>query len=152
MAVFGRANRRTFDKIAIDEILVCKNERGAHGTKIYVTNRAAATLGLPVKFLGSIHLLSKNADGKSMQKAKNIQDQFVSNLDVMATLVERIKQYDMQTPLLTPEVYRDVVDVEQRWDMGNPWREIIDLSVNWGRLSAEHVYRWQRDFNGLSLR
>ena len=87
-----------------------------------------------------------------MQKAENNQDQFVSNLDVMATLVERIKQYDMQTPLLIPKVYRDIVDVEQRWDMGNPWREIIDLSVNWGRLLAEHVYRWQRDFNGLSLR
>ena len=86
-----------------------------------------------------------------MQKAENNQDQFVSNLDVMATLVERIKQYDMQTPLLIPKVYRDIVDVEQRWDMGNPWREIIDLSVNWGRLLAEHVYRWQLDFNGYCL-
>ena len=34
VAVFGRANRRTLDEIAIDEILVRKNKRGAHGTKI----------------------------------------------------------------------------------------------------------------------
>jgi hypothetical protein len=47
-----------------------------------------------------------------MQNAKNIQDQFVSNLDVMAKVVERIKQYDMQTPLQIPKHYYDVVNVE----------------------------------------
>jgi hypothetical protein len=129
-------------------VLVCKEDRGAPGSKIFVANRAAATLGLTVKFLGSIHLQSKNAAGEHMQKANNIQDQFVSNLDVMSKLVEHVKQYDMLLPLQVPEVYHDVVNVEARWDMGNPDRDIVDLSTHWGKLWAEHVYRWQRDFNG----
>jgi hypothetical protein len=97
--------------------------------------------GLTVKFLGSIHLLSKNAAGENMQKAKNIQDQFVSNLDVMAKLVERIKQYDMLLPLQIPAEYYDVVGVEDRWDMYNPHCNIIDLM-------SDHCYLWQRDWNG----
>ena len=148
MAVFGRANCRTLDEIVLDEVLVCKEDRGTPGTKIFATIRAAATLGLTVKFLGSIHLQSKNAAGENMQKAKNIQDQFVSNLDGMAKIVERIKQYDMLLPLQIPKEYHDVVNVEARWDMGNIRREIVDLSTHWGKLSAEHVFRWQRDFNG----
>ena len=129
-------------------MIVRKEDRGADGSKIFVANRAAATLGLSQTFLGSIHLGSKNAAGEQMQKAKNIQDQFVSNLDVMAKLTERIKQYDMLLPLQVPKDYYDVVDVEQRWDIGNPDRDIVNLSIHWGKLSAEHVFNWQRDFNG----
>ena len=47
-----------------------------------------------------------------MQKAKNIQDQLVSNLEVMGKVVEHIKQYDMQTPLQIPKHYYDVVNVD----------------------------------------
>ena len=90
VAMFGRANCCTIDEIVLDEVLVRKENRGTPGSKIFVANRAAATLGLDVKFLGSIHLQSKNAAGEHMQKAKNIQDQFVSNLDVMAKLVDRV--------------------------------------------------------------
>jgi len=32
--------------------------------------------------------------------------------------------------------------------MSNPSRTIIDLSSHWGKLSSEHVYLWQRDWNG----
>jgi hypothetical protein len=35
--------------------------------------------------------------------------------------------------------------------MNNPCGEIIDLSSQWGRLSAEHVGCWQQDFNGYAL-
>ena len=65
-----------------------------------------------------------------MQKAKNIQDQFVSNLDVMAKLTERIKQFVMLLPLQIPKDYNDVVDVEERWDSSNPDR-IVDLSTQY---------------------
>ena len=59
VAVFGRANRRTLDEIVLDEILVKKDDRGSPGSKIFVANRAAATLGLTTKFLGSIHLFRR---------------------------------------------------------------------------------------------
>ena len=148
VAVFGRANRRTLEEIVQDEVIVRKGDRGAPGSKLFVANRLAATQPLSVKFLGSVHLLSKNAAGENVQKTKNIQDQFVSNLDIMTKVVERLKQYDMLLPLQIPAEYYDVVGVEDRWDMTNPSRTIIDLSSHWGKLSSEHVYLWQRDWNG----
>ena len=148
VAVFGCANCRTLEEIVLDEIIIQKDNRGTPGSKIFVSNCVAATQGLSIKFLGSIHLPSKNAAGENMQKAKNIQDQFVSILDVMAKLAERIKQYDMLLPLQVPKDYYDVVNVEDRWDMTNPQRKIVDLSKHWGKLSSEHCNKWQRDFNG----
>jgi len=59
VAVFARINPCTLEEIAVNEILVRKDEHEAHGSKIYVANCAAATKGLPVKFLGSFHLLLK---------------------------------------------------------------------------------------------
>jgi hypothetical protein len=35
--------------------------------------------------------------------------------------------------------------------MNNHRRVIIDLSTQWGKLSAEHVGRWQRDYSGYAL-
>ncbi len=150
VAAFGRTNRRTIEDLELDEVIVRKTDRGVSGSKIFVANRAAATMGLSVKFLGSVHLQSKNAAGEHMQKAKNIQDQFVSNLEVMNKLVERMKQYDLLLPLQIPKDYNDVIDVEERWDSSDPDR-IVDLSIHWGELSAEHVFNWQRDFNGYCL-
>jgi hypothetical protein len=69
-------------------------------------------MGLSPKFLGSHHLLSRNVDGENVQKATKIQEQFVGNLKVMAQFVVRIKQYDMTTPLLIPQEYYNVVNVE----------------------------------------
>jgi hypothetical protein len=138
VAVFGRANCRTLEEIVQDEVIVRKKDWGLPGFKLFVLNWLAATQGLTVKFLGSAHLLSRNAAGENMQKAKNIQDQFVSNLDVMTKVVKRIKQYDMLLPLQIPTVYYDVVGVEDRWDMSNPNRNIVDLSSHWGKLSLEH--------------
>ncbi len=54
----------------------------------------------------------------------------------------------MLLPLQVPKEYYDVVNVEDRWDMTNPQREIVDLSKHWGKLSLEHCSKWQRDFNG----
>ena len=78
-AVFGCATRCTLDEIIQDKVIVQKGNRGVPGSEIFVSNRTAATQALPVKFLGSFHLLSKNASGENNQKAKHIQDQFVSN-------------------------------------------------------------------------
>ena len=50
--------------------------------------------------------------------------------------------------LQIPAEYYDVVGVEDWWDMSNPNRNIVDLSSHWGKLSLEHCYIWQRDWNG----
>jgi hypothetical protein len=66
VTVFGRANRRTLDKIVQDEVIVCKGDSGARGSKLFVANRLATTQPLSVKFLGSVHLLWKNAAGENV--------------------------------------------------------------------------------------
>ena len=92
-------------EIEQDEVVVRKGDRGLPGSKIYVANRIAATQSLLSKFLGSFHLQSKNAAGKNVHKLKHIQDEFVSNLEVMKKFKECVHQYDMETPLQVPAVY-----------------------------------------------
>jgi hypothetical protein len=149
-AVFGRATRRTLEEITQDEVIVRKADRGVAGSKIFVSNRTAATQALSAKFLGSVYLQSKNAAGENNQKAKLIQEQFVSNLDVVKKLRERMVQYDTKTPFMIPQGYSDTVSIngwEDRWDLSG---EIIDLTINWGKLTLDHCCKWQRDFNGYS--
>jgi hypothetical protein len=92
-----------------DEVVVRKGNCGLPGLKIYVANWIAATQSLSSKFLGSLHLQSKNAAGKNVQKLKHIQDEFVSNLEVMKKFKERVHQYDMRTTLQVPAVYHDMI-------------------------------------------
>ncbi len=130
-----------------------KGNCGLPGSKIYVANRIAATQSLSSKFLGSFHLQSKNAAGENVQKLKHIQDEFVSNLEVMKKFKERVHQYDMRTPLQVPAVYRDIIGEaawDVRWDASNPHREIVDLTRHWGKLPLDHILKWQLDFNGYS--
>ena len=81
--MFQQRARRTLLEIEKDEVIVCKGDRGLPGSKVYVTNQIVATQSLLSKFLGSFHLQSKNAAGKNFQKSKHIQDEFVSNLEVI---------------------------------------------------------------------
>ena len=114
-AVFQQRARCTLLEIEQDKVVVCKGDCGLLGSKVYVTNQTAATQSLTIKFLGSFHLQSKNAAGKNVQKSKHIQDEFVSNLEVMKKFKECVHQYDMRTPLQVPAVYRNVVGVDA-WD------------------------------------
>ena len=145
------ANSKASQKVIREvEVIVWKADRGVAGSKIFVSNRTAATQALSAKFLGSVYLQSKNAAGENNQKAKLIQEQFVSNLDVVKKLRERMVQYDTKTPFMIPQGYSDTVSIigwEDRWDLSG---EIIDLTINWGKLTLDHCCKWQRDFNGYS--
>ena len=55
-----------------------------------MANQIAATQSLPVKLLVSFHLLSKNAAGENVQKLKHIQDEFVSNFEVVKKFKEQV--------------------------------------------------------------
>ncbi len=90
MAVFQQRARRTLLEIEQDEVVMRKGDRGLPGLKVYVANRIAATQSLSSKFLGSFHLQSKNAADKNVQKLKHIQDEFVSNLEVMKKFKEHV--------------------------------------------------------------
>ena len=88
-AVFQQRARCTLLKIEQDKVIVRKSDRGLPGLKVYVANRIAETQSLSSKLLGSFHLQSKNAAGENVQKSKHIQDEFVSNLEVMKKFKER---------------------------------------------------------------
>ncbi len=153
MAVFGHVTCCTLDEIIQDKVIVRKGDRGAPGSKIFVTNRSAATQALPIKFLGSFYLQSKNAAGMNSQKAEHIQEEFVCNLDVVKKFLEHVVQYNMKTLLQVPVVYHDVVSKdawEDQWDMTNPDHEIVDLTAHWGKVTLDHCSRWQHDFNEYS--
>ncbi len=122
-----------------------KGDQGLPGSKIYVANRIAATQSLSSEFLGSFYLQSQNAAGENLQKSKHIQDEFVSNLEVMKKFKERVHQYDMRTPLQVPTIYRDIVGEdawEARWDASNPYREIVDLTLaaSGSRTCSHHLW------------
>ncbi len=91
-AVFQQRARRTLLEIEQDEVVVHKGDHGLPGSKVYVANRIAATQSLLSKFLGSFHLQSKIAAGENVQKSRHIQDEFVSNLEVMKKFKERVHQ------------------------------------------------------------
>ncbi len=132
-AVFQQRVHHTLLEIEQDEVVVCKGDRGLPGSKIYVANRIAATQSFLGKFLGSFHLQSKNAAGNNVQKLKHIQDEFVSNLEVMKKFKESVHQYNMRTPLQVPAVYHDIMGEdawEARWDASNPHHKIIDLTLH----------------------
>ena len=76
-----------------------------------MSNRTAATQALSAKFLGSVYLQSKNAAGENNQKANFIQEQFVSNLDVVKKLRERMVQYNTKTPFMSPNKKSDTVGI-----------------------------------------
>ena len=82
-AVFQQRARCTLLEIEQDKVIVCKGDCGLPGSKVYVANQIAATQSLLSKFMGSFQLQSKNAAGKNLQKPKHIQDEFVSNFEVM---------------------------------------------------------------------
>jgi hypothetical protein len=126
-------------EIEQDEVVVCKGDRGLPGSKIYVANRIAVAQSLSSKFLGSFHLQSKNAAGKNVQKSKHIQDEIVSNLEVMKKFKERVHQYDMRTPLQVHAVYHDILGEdawEALWDSSNPHRKIVDFTLPWGTMQC----------------
>ncbi len=80
------------------------------------------------------------------------QGPFVCNLDAVKKFLKRVVQYNMKTLLQVPAVYHDVCKDtwEDRWDMTNPDREIVDLTAHWGKVTLDQCSKWQRDFTGYS--
>ena len=72
-----------------------------------MSNWTAATQALLANLLGPVYLQYKNATGENNQKTKLIQEQFVSNLDVVKKLQERMVQYDTKIPFMIPQGYSD---------------------------------------------
>ena len=63
VAVFQQRSRHTLLEIELDKVIVRKGDCGLPDSKVYGTNRIAATRSLSIKFRGSFHLQSKYSAG-----------------------------------------------------------------------------------------
>jgi hypothetical protein len=108
--------------------VVCPKEKcGAQGLRSYSCRHSAATTALPELFGAVKHFCTKKADGELSYKYKDIQSEYVGNLDKLKLLRKRIDAFDMFDPFLIP-VWIDphAFSVMDRW--GDRKSDGIDLT------------------------
>jgi hypothetical protein len=79
-----------------------KEKRGAQGSRDYCCNHAAATAALPELFGAAKHFCTKNSDGELAYKYKDIQSEYVGNLDKLKHFWKRLVAFNMLNPFLVP--------------------------------------------------
>jgi hypothetical protein len=67
--------------ISARKVICPKNKRGVQGSRDYSWHHVAATAALPKLFGVAKHYRTKNADGELSYKYKDIQSEYVGNLD-----------------------------------------------------------------------
>ncbi len=67
-----RQTRHTFEELREGEVIACKQDRGAKGSKIYIAICKSATTPLPDKLLGPCFLGAKNSEGELLNRNKSI--------------------------------------------------------------------------------
>jgi hypothetical protein len=83
--------------------VVCpKEKRGAQGSCDYCCNHAAATAALPELFGAAKHFRTKNSDGELAYKYKDIQSEYVGNLDKLKLFWKRLVAFDMLNLFMVP--------------------------------------------------
>jgi hypothetical protein len=126
--------------------VVCPKEKcGAQGLCDYSRHHYAATTALPPELFGAAkHFCTKNMDREFEYKYKDIQSEYVGNLDELKLFRKHMEAFDMFNPFLIP-VWIDphAFSVMDRW--GDRKSNVIDLTKNWSKVSLEHVCAWQRD-------
>jgi hypothetical protein len=78
---FDETAWRSRHVISARKVICPKNARGAQGTRDYSRHHGAATAALPELFGAAKHYRTKNADGELSYKYKDIQSEYVGNLD-----------------------------------------------------------------------
>jgi hypothetical protein len=125
--------------------VVCPKEKcGAQGSRDYSHHHLAATATLPELFGAAKHFHTKNTDGEVSYKYKDIQSEYVGNLNKLKLFRKRMEAFDMFDPFLIP-VWIDprAFSVIESW--GDRKSNAIDLTKHWFKVSLEHVCAWQRD-------
>jgi hypothetical protein len=72
------------------EVIVCKQDCGAKGSKTYIAIRKSATTPLPDKLLGPHFLGAKNKEGELLNRNKSIQDDYLSNLQALKPIINQM--------------------------------------------------------------
>ena len=141
---FNESARRS-RRDAFKRKVVCpRDKRGLQGSRDYCRTHDAATAALPELFGAAKHFRTKNSDGELSYKYKDIQSEYVGNLDKLKLFRKRIVAYDMYNPFMVPTwINPNAISVLARW--GDRTAEAVDLFKHWSTVSLEHVCAWQRD-------
>jgi len=130
--------------VAARKIVCPKNTRGLQGSRDYSRQHAAATAALPDFFGAAKHFRTKNAEGELAYKYKDIQSEYVGNLDKLKLYRKRLEAFDMLSPSYIPELIDPhAFSVNGSW--GDRMTGRVDLIKHWSQISLEHACAWQRD-------
>ncbi len=115
-----------------------KGKRGDQGSRDYNWHHLAATAAILELFGVAKHVCTKNADSKLSYKYKDIQSEYVRNLDRLMLFRKHMEAFDMFDPfLITTWIDPDAISVLDCW--GNRKHDGIDLTKHWSKLSLKHV-------------
>ena len=141
---FDDTVQRSRRVVAARKIVCPKNTRGSQGSRDYNRQHAAATAALPDLFGAAKHFHTKNAEGELAYKYKDIQSEYVGNLDKLQLFRKRLEAFDMLSPFYIPELIDPhAFSVNDRW--GDRMTGCVDLTKHWSQISLEHTCAWQRD-------
>ena len=141
---FDDTVQRSRRVVAARKIVCPKTTRGLQGSRDYSRQHAAATAPLPELFGAAKHFRTKNADGELAYKYKDIQSEYVGNLDKLKLYRKRLEAFDMLSPFYIPAWINPMaISVNDRW--GDRRAGCVDLTKHWSQISLEHACAWQRD-------
>ncbi len=130
--------------ISARKVICPKNARGVQGSRDYSWHHEAATTALPELFGMAKHYRTKNPDEELSYKYKDIQSEYVGNLDKLKLFRKRMEAFDMLDPFLIPIWTNPMaISVVDRW--GDRKSEVVDLTKHWLKISLEHPCAWRRD-------
>jgi hypothetical protein len=141
---FDETARRSRHVISARKVICPKNKCGVQGLRDYSWHHEAATSALPELFGVVKHYRTKNADGELSYKYKDIQSEYVGNLDKLRLFRKRMEAFDMLDPFIIP-IWMNLMAISIVDCLGDRKSEVVDLTKHWSKISLEHACAWQRD-------
>jgi hypothetical protein len=103
--------------ISARKVICPKNAHGVQGLRDYSQHHEVATAALPELFGVAKHYRTKNAVGELSYKYKDIQSEYVGNLDKLKLFRKRMEAFVMLNPFLIPIWMNPMaISVVDRWD------------------------------------
>jgi hypothetical protein len=125
--------------------IVCpKEKRGAQRLRDYSRHHVATTAALSELFGVAKHFCTKNAGKELSYKYKDIQSEYVGNLDKLKLFQKRLEAFDILEPFLIPVwINSNAICVNDHW--GDRKSQCIDLTKHWSQVTLKRTCAWLRD-------
>ena len=99
---FDNTNWHSCQDITGRKVVCPKGKRGAQGSRDYDPHHSAATAAIPELFVPAKHFCTKNSNGELSYKYKDIQSEYVGNLDKLKLFRKHMEAFDMFDPFTIP--------------------------------------------------